>query len=186
MMAALATRLVVGLPRAPRVTVVDVGHRARLDHLPVSEPPATDPGAASRVLQEHVEHLRLVSLARRSQALADLPPQHRPGRLLLVADFPAGLDESSVTAVHQLVVHGADAGVDVVLSGRRPESLGIAALDLVHDLCLRVPTTPGGDLVDTYGGVSWVFHPDLGPDDPFVAQRVQDVVARRVSERDAP
>ncbi|WP_148611938.1 TerD family protein [Nocardioides rubriscoriae] len=184
MMAALTTRLVVGLPRAPRLAVVDVGDRAMLGHLPTSEPPATDPGEASRVLQEHVEHLRMVAMARRSQALDDLPPQHRPGRVLLVPDFPGGLDDSSVAAVHQLVAHGADCGVNVVLSGRRPESLGIAVLDLVHDLCLRVPTAPGGDLVDSYGGVSWVFHPDLGPDDPFVAERVQDAVTRRVTERD--
>ena len=73
----------------------------------------------------------------------------------------------------------------MVLSGRRPESLGIAVLDLVRDPCLRVPTAPGGDLVDAFGGVSWVFHPDLGPDDPWLAERVQDAVRRRVAERDA-
>ncbi|MFB9311699.1 hypothetical protein, partial [Nocardioides plantarum] len=185
MLAALATRLVVALPRAPRLSVVDVGDRARLGHLPLSEPPATDPGTAARVLQEHVEHLGMVSMARRSQALDDLPPQHRPGRLLLLPDFPGALDDSSVAAVHQLVTHGADCGVSVVLSGRRTESLGIPVLDLVRDLCLRVPSAPGGDLVDSYGGVSWTFHPDLGPDDPFVAERVQDAVRRRVAERDA-
>ena len=185
MMAALATRLVVAVPRAPRVGVVDVGDRARLGHLPLSQPPATDPGTAAQVLQEHVEHLGMVSMARRSQALDDLPPQHRPGRLLLLPDFPGALDDSSVAAVHQLVTHGADCGVSVVLSGRRTESLGIPVLDLVRDLCLRVPCAPGGDLVDAYGGVSWTFHPDLGPDDPFVAERVQDAVRRRVAERDA-
>ncbi|MCW2815456.1 MAG: stress protein [Nocardioides sp.] len=184
MMAALTTRLVLALPRAPRITVVDVGDRARLGHLPTSEPPATDPGTASRVLQEHVEHLGMVSMARRSHALEDLPPQHRPGRLLLLPDFPGALDESSVAAVHQLVVHGAEHGVDVVLSGRRPASLGIPALDLLHASCLRIPTAPGGDLVDAFGGVSWVFHPDLGPDDPRDEQHVHDTLARRVAERD--
>lgn len=184
MMAALTTRLMVALPRAPKLTVVDIGDRAMLGHLPSSEPPATNPGRASEVLQEHVEHLGIISMARQSQALDDLPPQHRPGRLLLLPDFPGGLDESSVAAVHQLVAHGADCGVSVVISGRRPESLGIAVLDFLFDSCLRVPTAPGGDLVDSYGGVTWVFHPDLGPDDPRIAQVVQDTVSRKVAERD--
>jgi hypothetical protein len=186
MMAALTTRIMLGLPRAPRLSVVDVGDRAMLGHLPSSEPVATDPGNAARVLQEHVEHLGMISAARQAGAVGDLPPQHRPGRLLLLPDFPGALDDSSVAAVHRLVTHGADCGVSVVLSGRRPESLGIAVLDLVHDACLRVPTAPGGDLVDAFGGVQWVFHPDLGPDDPLLAQRVDDVVARRVAERDRP
>ena len=186
MMAALAQRVVVALPYAPRLTVVDVGDRARLGHLPSSSEAATDHESAARVLREHVEHLGVVSMARQSGAVSDLPPQHRPGRLLLLPDFPGALDESSVAGVHRLVTHGASCGVTVVLSGRRPESLGIAALDLVHDACLRVPTAPGGDLVDAYGGVGWVFHPDLGPDDPFLAERVDGVVRRRVAERDRP
>lgn len=184
MMAALTTRLMVALTRAPRLSVVDVGNRAMLGHLPSSEPPATDPATAAQVLREHVEHLGMISMARRSQAVDDLPPQHRPGRLLLLPDFPGALDDSSVHAVHQLVAHGADCGVSVVLSGRRTESLGIPVLDLVRDLCLRIPTTPGGDLVDAFGGVAWTFHPDLGPDDPFLAQRVQETLSRKVAERD--
>ena len=184
MMAALTTRLLVALPVAPRLSVIDIGGRAQLGHLPTSEPIATDAGEASRLLQEHVEHVNLVTLAMRSGGLDDLAPEHRPGRLILVPDFPNGLDDSSVNALHQLVTHGARVGLNVVVSGRRPESLGIAVLDLLHDLCLRVPTAPGGDLVDAYGGVSWVFHPDLGPDDPFVADRVQATVSRRVTDRD--
>ncbi|WP_134766745.1 TerD family protein [Nocardioides sp. 1609] len=186
MMAALTTRILLALPRAPRVSVVDVGGRAGLGHLPTDQPPATDPGSAARVLQQHVEHVNLVLLARRSGGLGDLAPEHRPGRLVLLPDFPNGLDDASVTAVHQLVLHGAEAGLSVVLSGRRPESLGIAVLDLLHDSCLRVPTAPGGDLVDAFGGVTWVFHPDLGPDDPFVDDRVQATVRRRIAERDLP
>lgn len=185
MMAALTTRLVVALPRAPRVSVIDIGNRAGLGHLPTSEPPATDPTRAAEVLREHVEHLGMIALARQSQSLDDLPAQHRPGRLLLLPDFPGALDESSVAAVHQLITQGAESGVSVVLSGRRPESLGIAVLDFLYDACLRVPTAPGGDLVDAYGGVTWVFHPDLGPDDPRDVQVVQDAVRRKVAQRDA-
>ncbi|QCW51892.1 TerD family protein [Nocardioides dongxiaopingii] len=184
MMAALTTRILVALPRAPRVAVVDVGARAGLGHLPTDQPPATDPTSAARLLQEHVEHVNLVLLARRSRGLDDLAPEHRPGRLLLLPDFPSGLDDASVAAVHQLVLNGAQAGLNVVLSGRRPQSLGIPVLDLLHDSCLRVPTAPGGDLVDAFGGVTWVFHPDLGPDDPFVDDRVQATVRRRIAERD--
>ena len=100
-------------------------------------------------------------------------------------DFPGALDDSSVGALHHLVLHGAEVGLSVVLSGRRPESLGIAVLDHTYDACLRVPTAPGGDLVDSYGGVSWVFHPDLGPLDPHVAHQVQTQVGRRAAQRDA-
>lgn len=187
MMSALTTRLMVALPTAPRLSVVDIGGRAALGHLPSSTPVATDANDASRLLQEHVSHLSLVTMALQSggtAALDDLAPEHRPGRLLLLPDFPGGLDDSSVNAVHQLVTHGPAVGVNVVLSGRRPESLGIAILDLLYDSCLRIPTAPGGDLVDAFGGVSWVFHPDLGPDDPAVAERVQATVRRKVAERD--
>ncbi|WP_340537269.1 TerD family protein [Nocardioides sp. GXZ039] len=186
MMSALTTRLIVALPRAPRVSVIDIGARAGLAHLPSAAPPATDPTAAAEVLREHVEHVNLVTLARRSGSLEDLAPEHFPGRLLLIPDFPHGLDDSSVTAVHQLVLNGAEAGLNLVLSGRRPESLGIAVLDLLYDSCIRVPTAPGGDLIDAFGGVNWVFHPDLGPDDPIVADQVQATVSRRVAERDRP
>jgi stress response protein SCP2 len=184
MMAALTTRIMMALPRAPRLSIIDIGGRAMLGHLPASAPPATDPGTASEVLQEHVAHLGMISMARQSGSFDDLPPEHRPGRLVLLPDFPGALDESSVAAVHQLITHGAEHGVSVVLSGRRPESLGIAVLDFLYDACLRIPTAPGGDLVDGFGGVSWVFHPDLGPDDPFTAEQVRDVLQRRVAERD--
>jgi hypothetical protein len=184
MMAALTTRIMMALPRAPRLSIIDIGGRAMLGHLPASAPPATDPGTASQVLQEHVAHLGMISMARQSGSFDDLPPEHRPGRLVLLPDFPGALDESSVAAVHQLITHGADHGVSVMLSGRRPESLGIAVLDFLYDACLRIPTAPGGDLVDGFGGVSWVFHPDLGPDDPFTADQVRDVLQRRVAERD--
>ncbi|MEO9324140.1 TerD family protein [Nocardioides sp. C4-1] len=186
MMAAITTRMMVALPRAPRVSVVDVGDRARLGHLPASTPPATDAAEAARLLDEHLEHLRILSMARQSGAVDDLPPEHRPGRLLLLPDFPGALDESSVNAVHQLVTHGAELGVSVVISGRRPESLGIAVLDFLHEACLRIPSEPGGDLVDAYGGVGWIFHPDLGPDDPRTAQVVNEAVTRRVADRDRP
>ncbi|GAA5147331.1 hypothetical protein GCM10023340_19600 [Nocardioides marinquilinus] len=185
MMASLATRLMVATPRAPRLSVIDVGGRSALGHLPSSAPPATDATAASAVVAEHVRHLELVALAAQSGGLADLPPDQRPGRVLLVTDFPGGLDDSAVNGLAHLVRRGPDAGVSVVLAGRRPASLGIAVLDLVHESCLRVPTTPGGDLVDAYGGVTWVFHPDLGPADPFTADRVRATVDLRVAERDA-
>ncbi|MCL2090800.1 MAG: TerD family protein [Micrococcales bacterium] len=184
MMAALTTRLVLALPRAPRISVVDIGGRARLNHLPTAEPPATDPTAAGRLLAEYVEHTNLVMLARSSGRLDDLPPQHQPGRLLLLPDFPHGLDDSSVMAVQQLAATGEAAGVNVVFSGRRPEGLGIPVLEMIHGSCLSLPTAPGGDLTDVFGGVSWVFHPDTGPDDPFLAERVQVAVTRRVAGRD--
>ncbi len=186
MLAALTRRLMVARPRVPRLAVVDVGGHSALDRLPSSAPPATDPTTATRMLQEHVEHVTLVLLARRSGGLDDLPPEHRPGRLVLVPDFPHGLDDAAVAAVQQLVTHGADAGLDLVLSGRRPQALGVPLLDLLHDACLRVPSAPGGDLVDSFGGVGWIFHPDLGPDDPSVAERLDDALRRRITESERP
>lgn len=184
MLAAIATRLMVAMRLPPRLAVIDVGGRARVPMLPLSAPLATDPYAASDILREHVDHLGLVEAAFQAGSLDDLPAQHRPGRVLMIADFPGGLDDSSVGLVHRLVQYGPACGVNVVLSGRRPQSLGIPILDVIHESCLRVPTAPGGDLVDAYGGVTWVFHPDLGADDPGVRQRVQATVDQHAALRD--
>ena len=63
------------------------------------------------------------------------------------------------------------------MTGTHAESLGLPLLDWLRSLFLRVPSVPGGDLVDGFGGVDWTFLPDAGPADPQVLVGVLDQVA---------
>ncbi len=51
----------------------------------------------------------------------------------------------------------------VLASGAPTRGLGIPALESLEQEFLRIPSAPGGDLVDGFAGTAWTFHPDIGP-----------------------
>jgi hypothetical protein len=164
--AALVARLSLAAPPGARVSVIDVGQGTRLGDLATVLSVATDPSGAAAVLAEHLEHLAVVELALETRSVDDLPARHRPGRALMVCDFPTGLSEADVEAVRSIALRGPSCGLSLTVSGRYAPSLGLASVQLVHDVCLRLPTVSGGDLVDAAGSIAWTFHPDSGPADP--------------------
>ncbi|WP_370246480.1 TerD family protein [Nocardioides sp.] len=186
MLVSLAIRVALASPRPPHISVIDVGGRTPLTGLPARTTVATDAATAAAVLEEHVQHLGLVDMARGSGGLEHLPPDQRPGRLLILTDLPGVLDESSVARLHQVLLQGPGLGTGLVLAGRDPAPLGLPVLDAMRQSCLRITPTPGGDLTDGFGGVDWIFHPDLGPADPDTATRVQSTLAARTTDPGRP
>ncbi len=166
----VATRVLIATTRAEtRVAIIDIGGRRGTLGLPdvlLDGPPATDASTASATLTALVEHLELLDVALSSDSLDALDVRHQSHRLLLIADFPVGLDESTLHHLVTVIEHGPRLGVHVLVTGTHAESLGLPVLDWVRSLFLRVPSVPGGDLVDGFGGVDWTFLPDAGPADP--------------------
>lgn len=163
----IAVRILAAMaPAKPLVSVIDIGGRRGSLGLPnelLAHPPVTDTGAASQALAEVVEHIDLVSMAVQAGNHDALEEKYRHDRLVLIADHPTGLDESAVRSLHRILTDGPPTGVQVVTSGAHSEAMGIPLLELIHQMFLRIPSAPGGDLVDGYGGVDWTFVPDLGP-----------------------
>ena len=112
-----------------------------------------------------------------SGSLDALDARHQAHRLLLIADFPVGLDESTLHHLVTVIEHGPRLGVHLLVTGTHAESLDLPLLDWLRSLFLRVPSVPGGDLVDGFGGVDWTFLPDAGPADPQLLVGVLDQVA---------
>jgi len=165
-----ATRLLAAMaPAGTLVSVVDLGGGRGALGLPdrvLAGPPATDASAAADTVRELVDHLDLLTVAASNRALDALDDRQRRDRLLLIADFPAGLDEDTLQRVVRLIEAGPPMGVQVMVTGSHSEALELPLLAFLHQLFLRVPSVPGGDLVDGFGRVEWTFLPDAGPADP--------------------
>lgn len=150
------------------LVVIDVGgERGTLGFPPglLARPPVTDAATATRALVEHVGHVDLVRMAIQGGAVDSLTPEQSSPRVLLLTDFPTGLDETAVRAVQRLVMDGPSAGVQLLMTGTTSRSLDVPLLERVYDACLRLPSGPGGELTDGYGEVDWRFVPDPGPGD---------------------
>ena len=177
----VATRVLIATaPAETRVSVIDIGGRRGSLGLPdvlLDGPPATDSSAAGATLTALVEHLELLEVALTSGSLDALDVRHQAHRLLLIADFPFGLDESTLHNLVTVIEHGPRLGVHLLVTGTHAESLDLPLLDWLRSLFLRVPSVPGGDLVDGFGGVDWTFLPDAGPADPQMLVGLLDQVA---------
>ncbi len=181
---ALAIRVLAATaPAGTRVTLVDLGGRRGRLGLPdalLDGPPAVDAADAAARLEALVGHLELLGAALASSNLDALDEAHRGHRLLLVTDLPTGLDESTLLHLLAVIEHGPALGVHVLVTGSHTESLGIGLIDQLHARFLRLPSAPGGDLVDGFGRVDWAFLPDPGPSDDAILTQVLDrlVLAR--------
>jgi len=162
---AIGARVLAAAPPGTfAVTVLDVGD-SNPAPMPGLGPAATDPAAAAAALEELVRHVDLVEMAYQSghgEALDELDT--RP-RLLLAHDVPTGLDDHAVVLLHQLVDRGCEHGVQIVLSATESEAVPDPLLSALLRSCRSVPAGQGGVVTDGYGGTSWDFSPDLGPDD---------------------
>jgi len=178
---ALVLRILLALGPMPLlVSMIDVGGARGALGLPpalLAGPPATDAGTASRLLADLVEQLDVLGLAVSAGAVEELPPERVAPRLLVVTDVPTGLGEAAVHHLHRLVTHGPALGFQVLFTGSPIVALELPALALLQESCLRLPSAPGGDLVDGFGGVDWTFVPDEGPDDRSLDRLLSDLVA---------
>ena len=172
----VATRVLAATAVAqPRVSVIDIGGRRGGLGIPdglLQGPPAVDAAAAQVVVEELVEHLDLLEAARAAGSVDALDPRHRADRLLLIADLPTGLDESTLRHLVTVIEHGPPLGVQLMVTGTYAESLDLPLLQWLRSVFLRVTSVPGGDLVDGYGGIEWTFLPDAGPSDPLVLDQI--------------
>lgn len=166
-MSVLALRMACALaPLGARVRLIDIGGRRGSLGFPsalLAGPPITDPGEATRTLVAAVERNDLLQVAIDAGAVDSVAEESRAPWIILCPDLPTGLDESGLQAIYRLATHQAGMGVQLVVAGNAPEPLGMPMLDGIFEACLRLPSGAGGDLVDSFGGVEWVFVPDLGP-----------------------
>ncbi|HYU86065.1 MAG TPA: TerD family protein [Kribbellaceae bacterium] len=162
-----AARLLAAMaPAGTLVSIVDLGGGRGTLGLPdrvLAGPPATDASAAADTVRELVDHLDLLTVAVSNGALDALDDRQRRDRLLLVADFPTGLDEDTLRRVVRLIEAGPPLGVQVMVTGSHSEGLDLPLLAFLRQLFLRIPSVPGGDLVDGFGQIEWTFLPDAGP-----------------------
>lgn len=162
---ALATRVLAAAPPGTfAVTVLDLGS-ANPVPMPGLGAAATDPAGVTSALAELVRHVDLVEMALQSghpEALDEIDT--RP-RLLLAHDVPTGMDDHAIGLLHRLVDHGAGHGVQVLLTGADSEAVPHPHLSAMLRSCRAVPSGEGGVLTDGFGGTSWDFTPDTGPDD---------------------
>ena len=151
------------------VSIVDVG-AANPVPLPAFWPTANEPAAVTGQLTDLVRDLDLIEMAYQAgypQALEEL--DRRP-RLLLVHDVPTGLSEEDLRLLIRLVESGPTGRVQLILTGTDSESIGHPATTALLRSCQRVPCGTGGVLTDGYGGTSWNFTPDAGPDGRLLAE----------------
>ncbi len=165
----LATRIALASGvRGARFSVIDVGGWWGDLGLPdrlLAHPPATDLEDARLVLEEHSHHVELMQMAIEAGAGGAAP-----WRILLVLDFPHGLDDRCLRLVNRIAQAGGPVGVQIVFTGDRVAHPAHSAVARLQDVSLRLTCTPGGDLVDAYGEVDWVFIPDPGPEDALLEQ----------------
>lgn len=177
-MSVLALRAACAMaPVGAKVRLIDIGGRRGTLGFPerlLAGPPVTDPGEAGQVLRAAVDRNEIVQVALEAGATDSLSAEQAAPWIVLCPDLPTGLDESSLQAIHRLCTQQAGMGVQLLLSGSVPGALGVPLLESIFEQCLRLPSGPGGDLVDAFGGIEWVFVPDLGPPADVAA----DVLAR--------
>ncbi|MFV0457562.1 MAG: TerD family protein [Actinomycetales bacterium] len=92
-------------------------------------------------------------------------------QLVVLTDFPTGLDDRCLGLLRHLLATGPAVGIGflmVTASQDLSEPLAAGILNASQ----RVPATTGGRLTDRFGGVDWEFRPDLGPEDPGLLEQV--------------
>lgn len=142
-------------------------------------PAATDPAGVATALDDLVRFVDLVEMAYQSGHPEALDEVDARPRLLLAHDVPTGLDDRALSLLHRLVDRGAQHGVQVVLSGADSEAVPHPHLTALLASCRTVPSGPGGVLTDGFGGTSWAFTPDTGPDDDATLDHVLPRLVRR-------
>lgn len=175
----IGVRAVAALGRfGPRFVISDLGgHRG-----PLGLPPGLAPGAVTaapaltRVLAELVRRGELIEVARQGNALDALDDELMRPVVLVLIDVPTLWEAETLPLLDRLVATP-PAGVQVILTGpdRSPRAGSPAEqrlLEAIWGSALRLPSARGGQLADSFAGVSWTFLPDLGPTDADVLARL--------------
>ncbi len=185
MLRTLVVRMLAGYPAGSvSVRSVELGGARSASLAPLggpgcqvlSEPPASDPNALGSLLDDMVRQLDLIEMAHHSRmgsAEESIEGLDLRDRILVVHDFPTGFDDRTLGLLRYLAEGGARLGLQILLTCATSEAVphGPLVSSLLRG-CARVPADSGEVMVDGFGGTSWEFAPDLGPDDPSTLDRV--------------
>ncbi|MEU6170757.1 TerD family protein [Streptantibioticus parmotrematis] len=129
---------------------------------------------AAGLLAAMTRHVDLVQLALRAGAPDALPPDLDPGRhLLVVGDFPYGVDDRAITQLRYLLDEGPAAGVHVMLLADRADAQPFGpVLDPLWRSLLRLTPLPDDHLADPWVGHAWTYEPLMVPDGSRVLEHV--------------
>lgn len=174
MLRAVLTRMLACYP-AGQVVVHAVDPAGRPDPLaPIGGPNCqvqTSPAAVTleavrALLIELTAHVDRVQMAFE----AGMPDEvDARDRIVVIHDFPTGLDDGCLALLRNLLDVGPRLGVQFVVTGMEDPSAGPVAAGLFR-LFNHLPAGDGGSLRDGYGDIEWTFVPDLGPDQHVVDQ----------------
>lgn len=136
-------------------------------------PVATTPEELGTMLDDCVNFVDLGQMALQGGVTGP-----ESGRLLVITNFPYGLDEAQIGKLRFLVDGGASVGLGLILIGDHGEAQGRGAMvaSLFRSF-MRLPVEPDNHLGDAWTGTTWTFTPDAGPAD----QQIQAAVLARIS-----
>ena len=188
---ALVTRLLAVHPfRSLRIHIADLagqGAAARamaplsaISAPAVIAPPATTPAELSALLTHLVERIDLVQMAIKANAVETLAGRVDVGEQLLVLyDFPFGLDEQGLIRLRYLIQEGPRVGAYVLIVADQGDvaTLGQHA-EQIRTAALRLSAVADDHIGDPWVHLTWTFTPDVGT--------AVDSVLARLADSDGP
>ena len=168
----LITRLLAASPQgAVTVHVVDLaGSGAAASALEpllrtgsaVVAPRVTSPALLADLLSNLATRVDMVRMAHRGGA-SDLVADRAAfgDQVLVLHDFPYGLDERGMAAIRFLAEEGGPAGVSVIIVADPADAAGTgAAAELVWHAATRLTSVPHDSVGDPWVGLIWTYLPD--------------------------
>ena len=143
-------------------------------------PRVTSPAQLLELLTSLVSRVDMVRMAHRGGA-GDLVADRVAfgAHLLVLHDFPFGLDDRGMSAIRFLTEEGGAAGISVLLVADPADAVGSGgAAELVWHAATRLTSQPHDSIGDPWVGNIWTYLPD-GPD----AGRTVDAVLASLAAR---
>ncbi|AZI57125.1 stress protein [Nakamurella antarctica] len=178
MVRALLTRLLACAPAGSvKVLMADLGGRGKaavaLQPLGAggcavfNRAPATTPSELAELLDDCVAYVDLAQMADQASGRYNRDPSLK--QILVLNDFPYGIDDVEIGKVRFLIEEGANVGFAVIVVGDHAEASGRGPLvSALFRNFVRLPVEPDSHLADAWTGSAWNFQPDAGPDDQIV------------------
>lgn len=177
MVRSLVARLLAAYPPGGlAVVAVDLGGGLTSALAPIAQPgsrvmpspAATSLGVMQQLLDQMVQRVDLVQMARGAGAL-DALGDDSTDRLLVLHDFPTAFDDAMVGKIRYLADEGPAAGVQLLLTGEQSPVMGGGPLvTTLFRESMRLPVVPDAHIADGWTGTTWSYTPDLGPEHPRV------------------
>ncbi len=138
-------------------------------------PVATTPDELGVMIDDCVNFVDLGQMA-----LQGGMPGPDAGRLLVITNFPYGLDDAQIGKLRYLVDEGVSAGLGLIVIGDHSEAQGRGPMvTSLFRSFMRLPVEPDSHLGDAWTGTTWTFTPDAGPAD----QQIQTTILAQISGR---